>query len=248
MNEVAKNKKIVVMGATSGIGQEIAKMYIAMGCVVGVAGRRIDALQRLQSLAPGRVCIADIDITQNDAPDKLLRLIDACGGMELYFHSSGIGFNNPALDEKLESATAQTNACGFTRMMDAAFNYFTEHGGGHIAAITSIAGTKGLGAAPAYSATKRYQSAYLSALAQLASMRRRRITITDIRPGFVSTALLAKKRYPMVMDVKYAARKIFEAVERKRRVAIIDWRYALLVFFWKLIPQRIWERASVNVK
>ena len=74
-----------------------------------------------------------------------------------------------------------------------------------------------------------------------------KIRFTDIRPGFVDTPLLdtSKHHYPMLMDQKKVARKIVRAVERKKRVAVIDWRYRILVFFWRLIPNCIWERIKL---
>ena len=183
-----------------------------------------------------------------DAPAALEKLVRACGGMDLYVHSSGIGFNNPQLTLDAETQTVTTNAVGFTQMIDTAFNYFARQGHGHIAAITSIAGTQGLGAAPAYSATKKYQSTYLTALAQLARVRRRSVRITDIRPGFVRTALIEGGRYPLQMNVEYAARRACRAIERRRRIAVVDWRYAILVACWRLIPRCLWERIPVYGK
>ena len=123
------------------------------------------------------------------------------------------------------------------RMVTAAFRYFARQGNGHIAVISSIAGTKGLGAAPAYSATKRFQNTYLDALEQLACMQHLSIRFTDIRPGFVATGLLNDgKHYPMLMNTAYVARKIVSALHHRRRIAVIDWRYRIMVFFWKLIP------------
>lgn len=144
--------------------------------------------------------------------------------MNLYFHSSGIGWQNNSLDIEKELKTVETNGMGFVRMVDTAFNWFAEreHSANsvdkdsavsnssqyRIACITSIAGTKGLGAAPAYSSTKRFQSHYLECLSQQARIRHLNISITDIRPGF-------------------------------------DWRYAILVFFWHLIPRWIWVRMMI---
>ena len=241
-------KRIVIMGATSGIGLETAKLFIADGWTVGVAGRRTAELAKLATLAPGRVFTAGIDINSDDAPALLDRLADECGGMDVYLHCSGIGYNNPTLSAGEELFTVETNVKGFTRMVDAAFNRFVAKGGGQLAAITSVAVTRGLGAAPAYSAGKRYQANYLSALRQQAAMRHAAITVTDLRPGFVKTALLAGKGYPMQLDVKDVARAIFSAIVRRRRVAVIDWRYALMVAVWRLIPRCIWERWPVNVK
>ena len=243
-----ETKRIIIMGATSGIGLEVAKLYVADGWIVGAAGRKVEQLTRLKCLAPDKIFTRQIDINDDDATTELKALIDECGGMDVYFHSSGIGYNNPALDERNELQTAMTNAVGFTRMVDTAFNYFAGKGGGHIAAITSIAGTKGLGAAPAYSATKRYQNTYLTALSQQATMRKVKIKVTDIKPGFVRTGLLGNTRYPLQMDAKDVARHIFHAVNSRRRSVIIDWRYALVVFFWRLIPRPLWERWSINAK
>ncbi len=131
-------------------------------------------------------------------------------------------------------------------MVTAAFGYFRAHGGGHLAVISSIAGTKGLGAAPAYSATKRMQNTYIDALAQLARMERLPIRFTDIRPGFVDTPLLRNGRYPLLMPVGYAANRIVRAIERRKRRAVIDWRYALLVPLWRAIPAWLWERLPVR--
>ena len=127
-------------------------------------------------------------------------------------------------------------------------DYFRRQGGGHLAAISSIAGTKGLGAAAAYSASKRYQNTYLDALAQLSRMQRLDIRITDIRPGFVDTPLLREGKYPMLMRPEKVAARIVRALEQRKRRIVIDRRYAVLVFFWRLIPEWLWERLPIRTK
>lgn len=240
-------KRIILTGATSGIGHATALQYISDGWTVGVTGRRAELLERLSLLAPGRVFTQVMDVRSDDAPERLRELIDRMGGMDVYLHSAGIGFQNQALDRDIELDTVQTNVDGFTRLVTTAFDYFKARGtGGHIAVISSIAGTKGLGAAPAYSATKRFQNTYIEALAQLARMQRLGITFTDIRPGFVDTDLLRSGRYPMLMKPDDVARRIFRAVNARRRIATIDGRYRLLVALWRLIPRCLWERMPVG--
>ena len=143
-------KKAIVMGATSGIGMEVAKLLAAKGWQVGIAGRRTERLQAL--MTDGITCYQQIDVTSADAPHLLQQLIDKLGGMDLYFHSSGIGWQNNLLDIEKELKTVVTNGMGFTRMVDTAFNWFAAHTTTtenkhtyRIACITSIAGTKGLG-------------------------------------------------------------------------------------------------------
>lgn len=240
-------KKAIIIGASSGIGYEVALQLIAQGWSVGLAARREEKLEELRLTNPDRIVTQAIDVTLDDAANKLQLLIDKLGGMDLFLLSSGIGFQNATLDARIELNTVKTNAEGFVRMATAAFNFFKEHNGGHLAVISSIAGTKGLGIAPAYSATKRFQNTYIDALDQLSSMQKLNIKFTDIRPGFVKTDLLNDgKHYPLLMSTKYVAEKIVHAIHHKKRVVIIDWKYRFIVFFWQLIPRFIWSRLSIK--
>ncbi len=240
------------MGATSGIGLEVVKVLASKGWQLGVAGRRDDVLQQLSNEVPQVMAVRAIDITRDDAPQRLNGLINELGGIDLYFHSSGIGYQNPALDADKELRTVETNAVGMTRMVDFMFNYFAQRPDheGHIAVISSIARTKGLGAAPAYSATKRYVSHYLECLSQLCTIRRlRHIHLHDIRPGFVRTPLIADgNRYPMQLDPERVAQSIVRGIERDRSVITVDWRYRLLVAGWRLLPRWLWVRLPIATK
>lgn len=167
--------------------------------------------------------------------------------MDLFLLSSGIGYQNMELNPDIELDTARTNVEGFMRMADTAFHHFREHGGGQLAVISSIAGTKGLGVAPAYSATKRFQNTYIDALEQLAGMQKLNIRFTDIRPGFVATDLLNDgKHYPLLMRPEKVAKRIVRALNHHQRVVVIDWRYAIIVFFWRMIPRRIWKQLPIR--
>lgn len=239
-------KKVIIIGATSGIGLEVARCYLKTGWQVGATGRREDELEKLRLSAPGQVFTRRIDVTHDDAPRQLQELINEMGGMDIFLLSSGIGKQNLSLQPDIELQTATTNVTGFTRMVNAAYHYFERQGKGHIAVISSIAGTKGLGSAPAYSATKRFQNTYIDALDQLAHMNKLNLSFTDIRPGFVATPLLKDDKYPLLMDASKVASQIVKAISRKKRVAIIDWRYQIIVFFWRLIPRWLWVRLPVR--
>lgn len=239
-------KRAIIIGASSGMGREVARILLAEGWRVGVAARRTAPLRELEIANPKQVVSADIDVNDEEAPAKLLSLIERLGGIDLYFHAAGVGWQNPQLDLTVELDTVRTNGMGFTRLVDTAFGYMATHGGGHIAVISSIAGTKGLGPAPAYSATKAFQNTYIQALEQLANARCLPIRFTDIRPGFVDTPLLAGGHYPMLMSSTAVARQIVHAVNRRRHVRVIDWRYRVLVFFWRLIPNVVWRRLALT--
>lgn len=245
--------KAIIMGATSGIGQAVMLELTRRGWEVGIAGRRQEQLIELQRTNLNVIATQRIDITHPDAAEQLRTLIGKMGGdIDLYFHSSGIGYQNPSLDIDKELRTVETNALGFTRMVTAAYHYFLQHPErpGHIAVISSIAGTRPLGAAPAYSATKRYINHYMDCLRQLRRIHGvRHLCLTDIRPGFVRTPLLANGgNYPMQLDVNQVAKEIVDGLERRKSVITVDWKYRILVFFWRLIPRFIWLRLKIASK
>ena len=236
-----KQRKAIVIGASSGIGREVAKLLIEQGWTVGVGARRVELMQDL-----GAVATEQIDVTRPEATHALQRLINKVGGMDLFFYASGIGKQNRELKEDIELATLQTNGIGFTRMIGEAYRYFAEKGSGHIAAITSIAGTKGLGPAPSYSATKAMQNVYLQALEQQAHSRGLNICFTDIRPGFVDTALLCGDfKYPMMLQPQKVAREIVKAINHKQHIRVIDWKYRILTALWRRIPRWIWRKIKL---
>ena len=216
-------KKAIIIGATSGIGYEVTQLLLKKDWILGIAGRRESILKEIQKQAPNRIKTATIDICSADAPERLRHLIEAIGGMDIYLHCAGIGHQNMKVDTQIELQTLNTNCVGFTRMITYAFHYFQQHGTGHI------------------------QNIYLDAMEQLSYMHHSKIHFTDIRPGFVATDLLNDgKHYPMLMKPKKVATCIVQALEKKKRLVIIDKRYQLLVFLWRLIPACLWKRLPIK--
>lgn len=248
-------KRAVVIGASSGIGRQVAQLLIQDGWSVGLAARREFLLQELKQMAPGRIVTSHIDVTDGDCAEKLLDLISSLGGMHLFFYSTGVGWQNSNMELAKEFKTMDTNVMGFTRMVGTAFEYFKNNAGGHIAVISSIAGTKGLGPAPSYSASKALQNTYIEALEQLSRTQKLNISFTDIRPGFVDTPLLRvcnsagtegkQTCYPMLMNSGKVAKYIVMAINKNRKVVIIDWRWRIVTILWRFIPRCIWIRMKL---
>lgn len=246
--------KAIIIGATSGIGKEIATNLLNKGWSVGISGRRLSLLEDIRSEHDKkRVFISEMDVTHPDATKSLDALIATMGAPDLLLFVSGIGYENHELNPDKEIRTIQTNCEGMVRIIIHFFNYvrnspdiYNTHYKAHVAVVTSIAGTAGLGTAPAYSASKRMQSTYISALSQLSRMEYVPIHFTDIRPGFVKTAILdSNKHYPLTMSVEQAAKHIIKGLEQKKRIITFDWKYKILVFFWRLIPRPVWERLTI---
>lgn len=240
-------RKIIIMGASSGIGLELAEMLASRGVRVGLAARHTERLHTLKGKYPEVVEYMSIDITHRDAPHKLEELISKLGGMDIYIHVSGVLRNNTDLNPQTEVDVVNTNAVGFARMLSAAYSYFRDnHQPGHIVAVSSVAGTKGIGRLAAYSASKAFDSSYMVALEQLANSEDVDVRLTEILPGWVRTPLLDNdSKYPMEMDVEYVAYRILKAIAEGKRRAVIDWRWRALRSLWRLLPERLWVRMDV---
>ncbi len=244
-------KTAIIIGATSGIGYEVATILLEEGWHVAVTGRRFELLERMRKRFGENVMPYQIDVTQPESVAVVDRILAETSAPDLFLYVSGVGSQNRGLDEQVEINTVQTNSEGMVRIVSHLFNYvklskeYSDTHKAHIAVITSVAGTEGLGLSPAYSATKKMQSTYITALAQLSSMEKVPVRFTDIRPGFVATNILnPNKKYPMLMKKEKVAELIVKGLKRRRRVLTIDWRYRLLVAFWRLIPRCIWERIT----
>lgn len=253
MNE--NKPTILIIGASSGLGRETALYYARQGYKVGVCARRSEPLAALAAECPQNIHWTTLDVTAHDCRERLMSFIDRLGGIDIALYAAGCGWNNPNLNVAEDNRTVQTNVVGFTTAINALFDYFADRQGHttrykpQLCAITSIAGTKGIGISATYSASKRYETTYLEALSQLAKYRKIAVDITDIRPGFIDTALLdtTAHRYPMLMSVDYAAKRIVRAINRRKRVAYVDWRWHIVVMLWRLIPRWLWTRLKLSI-
>lgn len=246
-------KTAIIIGATSGIGREVAVRLLEDGWRVGIAGRREERLAALRDqFGPGRVSCTVMDITRADAVSALDALLEETGAPDLFLHVAGVGYQNPDIDEAVEELIVRTNCDGMIRIVSHFVNYvkrqpaYDRKHKAHIGVVTSVAATAGLGVAAAYSASKRMQAQYLSALSQLARMRDIPVFFSDIRPGFVATDLLELgHHYPILMTVEEAAGHIVRGLRRKRRIIIFDWRFRVITALWRLIPRCLWERITI---
>lgn len=243
-------KKIIIIGASSGMGMRVATDFARLGWRVGIAARREDKLKAIKDLYPDRAEYMAFDVAAPDAVDKFYSLIELIDGMDYLLYAAGCGWYNPALDDARDNETIDVNVKGFSKIITAAYKYYRDTANlhrGHIAAITSVAGMKGIGVSATYSASKRYQWTFLQAIDQLAHQQHVNVSITDIRPGFVDTPLLgAHKNYPMEMSVDYVAPRLEKAMLRGKRIAYIDSRWAVVTALWRMVPDSLWRRIELT--
>jgi short-subunit dehydrogenase len=235
--------KAIVMGASSGMGKELARILSTNNYIVGLAARRLNLLEELQKELPGKSYIKQIDISRFTEADKAFReLIADMDGVDLIIISSGYGDINPQLKWDIEKETIDVNVSGFTLIAGIAFQYFMEKGAGHLAAISSVAALRGNRSDPAYSASKAYVSNYLEGLRQRALRSRKPITITDLKPGFVKTPMSKGGKLFWLATAEEAAEQIFDAIRGKKKLAYITRRWRLIAWILKVAPDWLYNK------
>jgi len=235
-------KKIIIVGASSGIGREIASRYAAAGNMVGITGRRLHLLEELHYQYPGQVVISSFDVMGNENVQMIERLIKELGGLDLLIYNSGYGDPSKQLNWEIENATTRTNVNGFVEIVSYVFNYFVQKDDGQIAITSSVAGLRGNSWAPAYSASKAFMSNYAEGLNEKARRLKKEIVITDIRPGFIDTKMAKGTGQFWVVPKEKAAGQIIEAIENKKRVVYISRRWWLVAQVMKWLPYSIYRR------
>jgi len=232
----------VIIGASSGIGEALARDLSRSGWRLALLARRLDRLEALRTTLAPETIVRGFDVTQDDAAETLERLLDELGGVELVIISAGTGHNG-ALQWALDVETVSVNVLGFMAMAQAAMRRFMKQGRGHLVGISSIAALRGNPAA-AYAASKAFQSVYLDGLREIARGSGHPIAVTEVQPGGVETAMLQPDRpLPPVIRKLFvaspakAARQIVRAIEQRKKHAYITKRYALVGFVLKMLPR-----------
>jgi short-subunit dehydrogenase len=235
-------KKIIIVGASSGVGREIACKYAANGDKVGITGRRENLLNELREKYPQQIFVSSFDVMEKENRPKIQQLIEELGGLDLLIYNAGYGDSSKELNWEIENATTRTNVNGFVEIVSYAFNYFVEQGYGQIAITSSVAAVRGNSWAPAYSASKAFMSNYAGGLNIKAKRLQKNIVITDIRPGFINTKMAKGNGQFWVIPKEKAAKEIMKAIKKKKRVAYITKRWWLVAQAMKLLPFNIYRR------
>jgi short-subunit dehydrogenase len=236
-------KKAIVIGASSGIGRELAKILSRDQYIVGVMARRVQLLHELSNEMEGALFVQEIDVADvNSAMRTLEKFINEMGGVDLVVISAGTGDINGSLSWHLENEIIRTNVSGFAAIVNVAMHHFMGKGSGHLVGISSIAALRGGREAPAYNASKAFESNYLEGLRQKVRKSGLPITITDIKPGFVNTAMAKGEGIFWAAEPEKAARQIYRVIERKKSGAYVTRRWVLVAWLIKLLPGFIYER------
>ena len=235
------NRKAVVIGASSGIGRAVAKALARNGYEVGLVSRRVELLHQLQREISAQTFIKQIDVSKPEVAMVLLReLIKEMGGMDLIVLNSGINTRNVNFDWQGEIKTINVNISGFVAMANVAIEQFLRQNSGHIVGISSIAALRGSATCSSYNASKAFVCNYLEGLRH--RLKGNNIYVTDIRPGLVDTAMI--KENPILLWVatpEGAAEQIFQAIQKKKKVAYITRRWSIIAWLIKVMPDWVYS-------
>lgn len=237
-------KKALIIGSSSGIGKELAKVLATKGYLVIITGRRLALLEEIKKTNPENFIVKQQDVTNLENNILFFEWLKTeFKHIDLIIYSSGIGEANYKLNWEQENSVIQTNVVAATQIYGLAYNFFRKQGYGHLVGISSIASIRGNIFAPCYFASKAFQANYLESLYMKGKKSKSKITVTDIQPGFVDTAMALGDTFWMA-SVNKATNQIYTAIKKKKRKVYITKRWALVAWVLKLVPTSILYKFS----
>lgn len=224
-------KQGIIVGASSGIGWELAVQLAAQGYQLGLMARRDGCLNKLADSLPGEHFVQKTDVANAEqAVTELTSLIEKMGEVELIVVNSGVGSSERLLDWEVQRQMIDVNVRGFAAMSLTAMNYFVERGAGHLVGVSSAAAHFSGGLTPTYNATKAFASNYLNGLRSRAARSKKPIVVTTVEPGYVDTPMVEGRPMWLAPLEKSVAQLVKAINNRADHVFITKrWRYVALL-------------------
>ncbi|BBX23781.1 short chain dehydrogenase [Mycolicibacter terrae] len=244
-------QKILITGASSGLGAGMARAFAARGRDLALCARRIDRLEELKDELtqqyPGvKVAVAALDVNDHDeVPKVFAQLSGELGGIDRVIVNAGIGKGAPLGAGKLwaNKATLETNLVAALVQIETALEMFSSAGSGHLVLISSVLGNKGVpGVKAAYAASKAGVSSLGESLrAEYAGSP---IKVTVLEPGYIESEMTAKSASTMLMvDNESGVKAMVGAIERETGRAVVPpWPWAPMVWVMRRLPPRFTKR------
>ncbi len=239
-------KKAIVVGASSGIGAALAEILSKHGYEVGLTARRIDLLQKLQQILPNKSYIKQLDVSNFEQAKKLLReLIDEMQGCHLMVINAGVATDDVERNWDKQKQVLDVNVVGFAAMVHEALEHFVGQRGGHLVGISSIAGLRGGKYAYTYSATKAFDSRLLEGVRNTVRSENVPIFVTDIRPGWVDTAMTINQPHKFwEASPQIAAEQIYAAIQKREKVAYVTKRWGFVALLISYAPDWFFDMVT----
>ena len=232
------NKRVLIIGASSGIGKELASQYESLGYEVIITARNTEKLKEIAENK--KITYEYLDVNNyEEAISKVKRLVV---NTDITIISAGIGDFNKDLNFDIEFNTIKTNVAGFVACVTEAFNYYKSVKKGSIAAISSLASIRGSDDAPAYNASKAFVTNYMDGLRRKSIKEKLNINITTIMPGLVDTQMAKGEGLFWVEPVDLIAKQIIRGIRKKKAELVVSNRWKLIAILLKLLPSWLYYR------
>lgn len=246
-----KGKRILLTGASSGIGKALAVALAKKGAILGLLARRKELLDKLKKdceKAGGSARVFACDVTNEDAVQAAVDdFIHEFEHIDILIANAGIGGNNKetrSLQPLAVKKVIDINLLGAVNSVHAVLPQMLKREHGHLIAISSLAGFRGLPKSAAYSASKAGMTAFFESVRL--DVKHLGIAVTIIQPGFIRTPLTAgrENKMPFLMNLDAAIPLFIKAIEKKKKFAAFPWQLATIVRAGKFMPSWLYDRIA----
>lgn len=243
VNASGNIRNIIIIGASSGIGRELALLYGRnKNTKLGLVARRTELLSEIAEQISASCEIASIDMASPERGTQFKTFLSKFESIDTVVFCAGFGEINPELTWPLCKQTLDINVMGFTEIMNQAYDALAKQKHGQLAAIASVGGLRGFEDDSGYSASKSYQLRYMEGLARKTRKERSCIHISTILPGYVDTAMAKGGPFFWMCSAATAAQYISRGLLKKRRYIFVTGRWRLIAGILQALPWRIFER------
>lgn len=246
-----KGKTIFLTGASSGIGEGLALAFARQGAVLGLAARRAELLADLArrcELAGGSARVFACDVVDAQAVESAADSFrQEFGRIDVLIANAGIGGNDAAtrsFEPQAVKKVIDVNLIGAVNSVHAVLPHMLDRGEGHLVAISSLAGSRGLPRSAAYCASKAAMNAFFESVRL--DVQKRGVAVTIIQPGFIKTPLTSGREasMPFIMELDDAIPLFMSAIEKRKKYAAFPWQLASVVRAGKLMPAWLYDRIA----
>jgi NADP-dependent 3-hydroxy acid dehydrogenase YdfG len=239
---------VFITGASSGIGEALAREFAARGARLGLAARRVEALQALATALPGNHLVYGVDVTNTDAIVAAGHAFDeAVGGADIVIANAGlsVGVKTEYYEDLAQFRRVfETNVFSMAATFHPFIARMKARRHGTLVGIASVAGVRGLPGSEAYCASKAAVITYCESLR--VEMAKHGVKVVTISPGFIRTPLTARNPYgmPFLMDVADFAHKAADAMVAGARYRTIPWQMGVVTALLKVVPRWLFDGAT----
>ena len=248
MKDFYQGKKIVITGASSGIGYDLAEYLAPFGvkmALVALSKAPLEELAEKCEKAGSETLVFTTDVSSRKSMENLRDMvIDKWGFADIVIGNAGVGGLNPGhcFDLDIHRRTVEINVLGLAYTLVPFIPSMLEKKRGHLVGVSSLAAFRGLPKAGSYSPSKAAQSIFLESLR--VDLRPYGITVSSIHPGFVITPMTAHDDFtmPFMIPVRKSSILIAKALKKKKSVYLYPWQMRALTFINRRIPNWLFDR------